>query len=236
MAKPVGAAAAARALSTSLRMASRPLMVCSVPAQRQHIAPIAVGMEQVFQRAVIGFRRARSRTPPASLSAATAISSVLSSMRASRPPAVCAAFPLDASLYPFGRPQKGARRQRLFARETGCAPDPAEHGRSAYRDRPAAPRRARGSRSRSAIRSRLGAKPDHAAPKRCIDAARAPFLGALADLVGREEPARLGAGQFRLRRATSARWVSPTRPEYFIWSPKCRCSVSRSGLLPAMST
>ena len=31
-------------------------------------------------------------------------------------------------------------------------------------------------------------------------------------------------------------WVSPTRPEYFICSPKCRCNFSRNALLPAMST
>src|SRR6202007_1809892 len=30
--------------------------------------------------------------------------------------------------------------------------------------------------------------------------------------------------------------ISPMRPEYFIWSPKCRCSMARSSPLLAIST
>ena len=69
-----------------------------------------------------------------------------------------------------------------------------------------------------------------------VDAARAPFLGALADVVGREEPARLGAGQLRLRRARWRDGSARRVPEYFIWSPKCGAARARSALLPAMST
>ena len=52
------------------------------------------------------------------------------------------------------------------------------------------------------IELRREARPRRAEPR--IDAARSPFLCPLADLVGREEPARLGAGQFRFVRRSAA--------------------------------
>ena len=52
-----------------------------VPAQRQHVAPIAVGMKQGFQQAVVGLSRARCSNCASQFSAAIEISSVLSSIR-----------------------------------------------------------------------------------------------------------------------------------------------------------
>src|ERR1700733_4475911 len=42
------------------------------------------------------------------------------------------------------------------------------------------------------------------AAESAFDPARSPFLGAFADLVGGEEPDRLGARQWRLRRRSAA--------------------------------
>ena len=72
------------AACSAFRMASRAVEGLEVPAQRQHVAPVAVGMEQRLQQ------RRRRASPSASsncasqFSAATEMSSVLSSMRVSR--------------------------------------------------------------------------------------------------------------------------------------------------------
>ncbi len=174
-----------------------------VPAQRQHVAPVAVGMEQCLQQAVVGLRPAPPRTAPSQFSAATEISSVLSSMCASRHQPSSRRFPCPQSLYPFAdRRRKGvrgdsfirAKRQdmtliRRNAAVEGVEIDLLHRRRSAALDH-----------VEPSIEHRDEARPCRA--ESLVDPAGSPFPGALADLVGREEPGRLGAGQFAARPAT----------------------------------
>ena len=234
IAKPVGAALRAQRRQ---RLEDRVGAVdrLDVPAQRQHVAPIAVGMEQRLQQR-------RRRTSPALLRTAPAN---CRRQPKCRPSCRACAFPVTGRLCGVSLPAEpipirdGAERAwgdgGYSARATACGPDPAERGRSGYRDRPACT--AAGPRLSVTLShwSSFGAKPDHAAPKRC-----------------RRRPVPIpwrACGSGLARRTSSAwrpavsgssgdvlRWVRPTRPEYFIWSPKCRCSVSRKPLLPAMST
>ena len=130
---------------------------------------------------------------------------------------------------------KRASRRPLTPPATGCGPDPAERGRSAYRDRPASPPPARGPRSPVSHRSSIGAKPDHAAPNRASMPPGPHSLARLRIWSGAKNHDGLAPGNSGSS-GDELRWVSPMRPEYFIWSPKCRCSVARNSLLPAMST
>ena len=93
-----GAAGVGLQLAAGWRRA--PLMVCSVPAQRQHVAPIAVGMKQAFSAGHRRSLRARASNCASQFSTATEISSVLSSMRVSRTGRLRGVFP-ERNLYPF---------------------------------------------------------------------------------------------------------------------------------------
>src|SRR6266404_2994031 len=84
-------------------------------------------------------------------------------------------------------------------------------------------------------RSSIGAKPDHAAPNRVSMPPGPHSLARLRIWSGAKNQTGFAPGNCGSS-GDELRWVSPMRPEYFICSPKCRCSVSRKLLLPAMST
>ena len=157
------------------------------PAQRQHVAPIAVGVKQGFQE-----RRRRARPARFELrqpvSAAIEISLVFRACAFLSTGRLCGVS-LILDPIPIRDRRKAVERCRPFAKATGCAPVAAECGRSACRDRPVARRQARGPRSRSSHLVQLRGKPRPRSAKPRVDAAGPPLFGALADLVRREEPA-----------------------------------------------
>ena len=99
-----------------------------VPAQRQHVAPIAVGVEQLIQQGVIGLsERFLELCKPIVGGYRTVVRPVEHARFPS--PAVCAAFFLRRSLYLFVTALKGREEMPPIPIMTGSAPDPAGRGR-----------------------------------------------------------------------------------------------------------
>ena len=117
-----------------------------VPAQRQHVAPIAVGMKQRFQRAVV---RLRERVLELRQPVVHGYRNIVRFVEHARfsAPAVFAAVPYTDPI-PISDRAERAGGDAAYSATKGYAPDRAEHGRSAYRDRSASHRPARGLRSR----------------------------------------------------------------------------------------
>ena len=85
---------------------SRAVDGLDVPAQRQHIAPIAIGVEQRIQQAVVGARQRVLELGEPIVGGYRKIVGLVEHGRFSSP-AVFAAFSLVRTLYPSGRAQNG---------------------------------------------------------------------------------------------------------------------------------
>ena len=99
-----------------------------VPAQRQHVAPIAVAVKQRVQQTVVGPRQRFLELRQPIVGAYRNVVGLVEHARFSSP-AVCAAFSCIRSLYPFGMAQKGRDEMPPIPTATGYDPVPAARGR-----------------------------------------------------------------------------------------------------------
>ena len=214
-------------------MASRAVDGLQCPAQRQHVAPIAVRVKQRFQRTIVGLRQRVFELREPTVRGDRNIVRFVEHARFSAPAVCRGGFP-DRSLYRFGIAQKGREGDAGYSvKRQDMALFRRQRGRSACRDRPAFT--AAGPRPsvtvEPLVQHRGETRPRRAEPD--IDAARVPI------------PWRAcGSGRARRTRsawhpavparpATIARWVSPMRAGVFhlvAEMPVQRCRAIRCSL------